>query len=211
MLDFLEKVSKDKENQYLVIMLHGWGSDKYDLMSLDFGLNNLHYISLNAPFECESGFGFQWFSLERIDINSIMLEIKNNYTDFVKFIDEQSVRLNIPYERIFLLGFSQGAMMSLYSSIRLNKKLAGVIVLSGLLPDTIENMKNIKITKQNVLLLHGTEDDVISYEYFIGCRKILNMFEFDVEAYSIQNLKHGINDEEIIIIKDYLKERMGLD
>ena len=206
MLDFLEKPAKNKQDEYLMIMLHGWGSDKYDLINLDFDIDNLTYLSLNAPFECDSGFGFQWFSLKRIEINPIMLEIKNNYLILENFIEEQSKKRKINYDHIFLMGFSQGAMMSLYTSLRLNKRLAGVISFSGLLPETIDSIKNnTNITKQDIILLHGTDDDVVPYDYFINCKKILNMSGFNVKDYSINGLGHGIDDKEISIVKKYLK------
>ena len=209
MLDFLEKQSKNNKDKYLIIMLHGWGSDKYDLISLDFNIDNLHYLSVNAPYECDSGFGYQWFSLEDMNVNSIIKEIRNNYIVLEKFIEEQSIKLNIDYNHIFLLGFSQGAMMSLYTGIRLNKKLAGIISLSGLLPDTINSIKNSQITKQNILLLHGTDDNVVPFNYFIETKKLFDILDFNIEAYSINELQHGINNEEIDIIKSFIERNIG--
>lgn len=209
MLDFLEKQPKNNKNKYLVIMLHGWGSDKYDLISLDFNIDNLYYLSVNAPYECDSGFGYQWFSLEDMNVNSIIKEIRNNYIVLEKFIEEQSIKLNIDYNHIFLLGFSQGAMMSLYTGIRLNKKLAGIISLSGLLPDTINSIKNSQITKQNILLLHGTDDNVVPFNYFIETKKLFDILDFNIEAYSINELQHGINNEEIDIIKSFIERNIG--
>ena len=194
MLDFLEKQSKSNEDKYLIIMLHGWGSDKYDLMSLDFNIDNLYYLSVNAPYECDSGFGYQWFSLEDMNVNSIIKEIRNNYIVLEKFIEEQSIKLNIDYDHIFLLGFSQGAMMSLYTGIRLNKKLAGIISLSGLLPDTVDNLKSSQITKQNILLLHGTDDNVVPFNYFLDTKKLFDILNFNIEAHSINDLQHSINN-----------------
>ena len=190
-------------------MLHGWGSDKYDLISLDFNIDNLYYLSVNAPYECDSGFGYQWFSLEDMNVNSIIKEIRNNYIVLEKFIEEQSIKLNIDYNHIFLLGFSQGAMMSLYTGIRLNKKLAGIISLSGLLPDTINSIKNSQITKQNILLLHGTDDNVVPFNYFIETKKLFDILDFNIEAYSINELQHGINNEEIDIIKSFIERNIG--
>ena len=41
------------------------------------------------------------------------------------------------YDKLIFVGFSQGAMMSLYNSIRLKQKCAGVISFSGkLIPPT---------------------------------------------------------------------------
>ena len=59
----------------LMIFLHGYGTDMYDL----FGLRNnfidilpdTHFISVNAPFKCEFGDGYQWFSLKSMDMNYI--------------------------------------------------------------------------------------------------------------------------------------------
>ena len=209
MLDFLEKQSKNNKNKYLIIMLHGWGSDKYDLISLDFNIDNLHYLSVNAPYECDSGFGYQWFSLEDMNVNSIIKEIRNNYIVLEKFIEEQSIKLNIDYDHIFLLGFSQGAMMSLYTGIRLNKKLAGIISLSGLLPDTVDNLKSSQITKQNILLLHGTDDNVVPFNYFLDTKKLFDILNFNTEAHSINNLQHSINNEEIDIIKLFIERNIG--
>lgn len=209
MLDFLEKQSKNNKDKYLIIMLHGWGSDKYDLISLDFNIDNLHYLSVNAPYECDSGFGYQWFSLEDMNVNSIIKEIRNNYIVLEKFIEEQSMKLNIDYNHIFLLGFSQGAMMSLYTGIRLNKKLAGIISLSGLLPDTIDNLKNSQIMKQNILLLHGTDDNVVPFNYFLDTKKLFDILNFNIEAHSINDLQHSINNEEIDIIKLFIERNIG--
>lgn len=210
MLDFIEikPTANELDNTYLVIMLHGWGSNNEDLISLsknfEMDFNNIHYISVNAPFKCEAGFGYQWFSLKNINPYSIMIDIKNNYKIIEDFIEEQSKKLSIDYSHIFLLGFSQGAMMSIYTSIRLNKKLAGVIVLSGLLPETIDTMKiNLK-TKQKVLMIHGTEDNVVPYEYFLQSEKLLKMSDFDVNAISIDNMSHEVNEQVIIEIKKFL-------
>lgn len=209
MLDFLEKQAKTNDNEYLIIMLHGWGSDKYDLISLDFDIDNLHYLSVNAPYECDSCFGYQWFSLEDMNVNSIFIEIRSNYIVLEKFIEEQSKKFNINYDHIFLLGFSQGAMMALYTGIRLSEKIAGIISLSGLLPDTIDNIKNSQITKQNILLLHGTNDNVVPFNYFLETKKLFDIFNFEIEAHPINDLQHNINNEEIDIIRLFIKKCIG--
>src|SRR5437868_14996046 len=54
--------------EYLMIFLHGYGSNGEDLISLapDFAekIPNMHFISPDAPFKFEGGFtGYQWYSL----------------------------------------------------------------------------------------------------------------------------------------------------
>ena len=209
MLNFIEKRPKNTKNPYLLIMLHGWGSNKEDLMALSdaFGneLDNIHYISVEAPFKCDSGKGYQWFSLIDTSPASVMLTIKDNYKILENFIEEQSKRLNIDYDHIFLLGFSQGASMVLHTGVRLAKKLAGVIVLSGVLPETPQTLKNNLKTKQKILMIHGTDDKVVPYEYFLYGEKILKMLDFDLKTKTINGMSHTINNEEEKVIIDFIK------
>lgn len=201
MLEFIEKEAKVNVNKYLIIFLHGWGSDKNDLMSLtnyfDETLKNVHYISVNAPFNCDSGNGYQWFSLNDISPYSIMIGVRDNYKILETFIKEQSTRLNIDYDHIFLLGFSQGAMMSLYTGIRLDKKIAGIIALSGLLPETAETMKANLQTKQKILMLHGSKDRIVPHKYFLQSEKIFKAFDFDIKTSTIYGMTHTINEKVI--------------
>lgn len=209
MLNFIEKKPKNKNNDtYLVIFLHGYGSDANDLMSLsnEFSdeFNNIHYISAEAPFLCEAGFGYQWFSLQDITPSAIISSITNNYKILEDFIEEQSKRLQINYDHIFLLGFSQGAMMSLFAGIRLKSKLAGIIALSGLLAETVESMdKNLK-TKQKILMIHGSSDQVVPYKYFLDSKEIFEKYNFDITSKTIYGMEHSINEEVIDLIKTFL-------
>ena len=76
-----------------------------------------------------------------------------------KYIDNQLNRYNLGKEDFFLVGFSQGTMLSLHASLR--RKCKGVIGYSGAflegdLPD--------KISKNDILLIHGQLDAVVPVE-----------------------------------------------
>ena len=209
MLNFTEKkIRNTNKDTYLVIFLHGYGSDADDLMSIsneftnDF--DNIHYISAEAPFPCEAGIGYQWFSLQDITPPAIISSITNNYKVLEDFIEEQSRRLQVNYNHIFLLGFSQGAMMSLFTGIRLTHKLAGIIALSGLLAETIDTMeKNLK-TKQKILMIHGSEDQVVPYKYFLDTKEIFNKYDFDITTKTIYGMEHCINEEVIDLVRTFI-------
>ena len=208
-----------------MIFLHGWGSDKYDLISLTKDFNsvskNIHYISVNAPYSCDNGFGYQWFSLKNMDINYSFTEIfQNDITMSINyiqkeiincnsilrdFLDFQSKRLNIEYNKIFLVGFSQGSMLSLYNGLTLQKQLAGVIAFSGLLPVTFDNAKNLLTTKQKILMTHGENDNTIIPQLFEYSVEILKKFDFDISYHLLENLGHSINDNCINFAKNFVK------
>lgn len=179
----------------------------------------LHYLSVNAPQPCETGYGYQWFSMKNeylyqfdgvdsynnynnYNITNIRSAMENNFNLLSDFIDRQSERLDIPYENIFLLGFSQGAMVALFSGLRLAKTIGGIVSFSGVLPDSIETLKPDLKQHQHALLIHGTDDDVVPYKLFIYTKNLLDNFattttSIDLQAHSIENLAHSINAEAV--------------
>lgn len=216
MLKFIEKITKNSSNKYLIIFLHGYGCDKHDLMGLsdrfDIISRDICYISVDAPYKCETGFGYQWFSMEKecLNLDKIQISMRKNFELVDSFIKEQSKRLNIPYKNIFLIGFSQGSMVSLFVSLRLSEKIGGIIAFSGLQPDNIESLKIDLKTNQNILLIHGTDDQVVPYSMFLYSEKLLNNFNINLQTYSCKNLNHTINNEgineAIKFLENYIKK-----
>ena len=51
----------------LVVLLHGWGADGNDLIGLAPALApvlpDAEFLAPDGPFDCDAGFGRQWFSL----------------------------------------------------------------------------------------------------------------------------------------------------
>lgn len=214
MLKFIEKTAKSSFNKYLIIFLHGYGCDKHDLMSLsnkfDVVSNDICYISVDAPDKCETGFGYQWFSMEKeyLNLEKIQISMRKNFKLISNFIREQSERLKIPYKNIFLIGFSQGSMVSLFVSLRLTERIGGVIAFSGTQPDTIESLKLDLKTHQDILLVHGTDDQVVPYPMFIYTNKLLNIFDIKAQIHSCEHLGHSINDDGIYVAIKFIKNHI---
>lgn len=209
-LDFIEESPfNGKKAEKLVIFLHGYGSNMDDLFSLKNNfidiLSDAHFISVNAPFKCEFGEGYQWFSLKSMDMNYIYSEIRQNYKIVNDFIDEQVERLNVKHENVILVGFSQGTMMALYASLRNINKLFAVIGFSGMLADKLENLKLELKTKQNILLIHGTDDKVIPYEYFSLTEKLLKAVDINFISHTSFGLEHNIDLYGIQKVRNYIE------
>lgn len=226
MLNFVEEKA-DGESKYLVIFFHGWGSNKEDLIALSGYFKtispNIHFISVDAPDLCESGFGYQWFSLKEANFEYIENEINKNNSnldDFIStvereirknniilkdFIEFQSKRLNIDYDRIILAGFSQGAIMSMYAGITVSKKLCGIVAFSGLFPVAVNDLNTILRTKQKILMLHGEDDHVIPFQYFQYSVDTLKRFDFDLTCYLLENLGHRMDDRCISFAKQFIE------
>ncbi len=210
MLDFIESSPfNHKKPRKLVILLHGYGSNKYDIFPLmDSFLDILvdaQCISVNAPFNCEFGQGFQWFPLKNMKYDYIYKEIKKNYKILQDFIDTQIKRFNLDYKDVLLIGFSQGAMLALYAGLRIPHKLRGIIAFSGLLVDNFKSLSNELKCKQDIMLIYGTDDEVIPPEYFAFSEKLLLSLGINFFSEQVIGLDHSIDIRAIQKAREFIR------
>lgn len=204
--------------KYLVIFLHGYGANGENLLDLAYEfkrvLGDAHFISPNAIAPWEGGFphAYQWFSLyansnERKGLHQIAEEIKNANKVLQKFIEAQLARFGLNYDKLFLVGFSQGAMMSIYQGLIMPEKPAGIISFSGrvILP---ENVGEKTITKPEICLVHGKIDSVLPFENFLQAKEILTEKNIFHEAHAFENLDHTIDIHGIRVAQNFIKNQI---
>jgi phospholipase/carboxylesterase len=216
-LKFYEN-SDAKNPKHLVIFLHGYGANGENLIELarEFKaiLPEAHFISPNACEPWEGGFprAYQWFSLssgfERKGLSEMSANIKKSNQILQKFIAEQLARFNLEAENLFLIGFSQGAMMSMYQSLSAPKKHAGTIAFSGklILPEMLGEKI---IHKTEICLIHGQSDSVVPFENFLEAKKLLEEQRIPFEAHAIPHLDHSIDIAGIRAAQGFIKSRIG--
>ena len=185
----------------LVIMLHGVGADGNDLIGLApiFAqvLPDAEFLSPNAPEPCDMApFGYQWFSLQDRSAARIEAGVRAAAPTVDRFIDEQCAARQIAPERVALLGFSQGCMMSLFVGLRRQTALAAIVGYSGVLvvpqklPDEI-------LSRPPVLLVHGEADPIVPFQMLDVARAGLEAAGVSVQTVSRPGLGHGIDEEGI--------------
>lgn len=197
---------KSKEVKKVVIFLHGYGADGEDLISLadiyEKALPDTAFYSLNAPEPTPFNMGYQWFGdvnnyglLEK-EIDETLLDknsIKNSAEVIKDYISKIADKHSLNYSDIAIIGFSQGSMIGLYTSIRLKEKLAGVVAFSGLLID-VKDLTKEDTTKLPILLYHGENDSVVNPQGSINTERTLSNLDFnDVELVLEKGLDHGIS------------------
>ena len=204
--------------KYLVVFLHGYGSNGENLLDLahefEYALPDAHYISPNAAEPWEGGFphSYQWFSLaagvERKSLPLMASDIRNSNKTLADFIKQQLERFNLKYENLFLIGFSQGAMMALYQGFITEEKLAGVISFSGkvILPEMIGEKI---ISKPEICLIHGEKDSVLPFENFLEAVKIFEEQKISHESHRVANLDHSIDIQGIRMAQNFLKKQIA--
>ncbi len=116
------------------------------------------------------------------------------------FIDAELARNGLTDDRLALVGFSQGTMMSLYVGPRRERQIAGIVGLSGALIDTGDAPK----THPPVLLVHGDEDPMVPIEAFYRAREALERQGFEVTSHVSPGLGHGVDLAGVTLAKRFL-------
>lgn len=204
-LVFFEHLGKNITNnkpKYLVIFLHGYGANGANLIELakeyERALPDACFLSPNAPQDWEGGFPdcYQWFSLASWGMDRDVSKVAGGIIEANKrlkdFIDEQLARFDLGYEDLFIVGFSQGAMMAMYQGLVLEKAVRGIVAHSGkvILPEMTGEATSVK---PEICLIHGKDDSVVGFENFLEAERILKDKGVPFESHAFEGLDHAID------------------
>lgn len=191
----------------LVILLHGFGSNGQDLISLAPYLAeqmpNTAFYAPDAPQPTPFGQGYQWFSdadwtfhdKEGIEKATRELEI---------YIETKAKEHKLDAEDTILMGFSQGTMTSLYAQPRLSFPLKAVVGFSGRM--VFQDEFPTVYPKVPLMLIHGEADDVVPFESSLVAAKIFEGKGYDVETKIVPFLTHGIDEDAIAAAVKFVKK-----
>jgi phospholipase/carboxylesterase len=192
---------------HLVVLCHGYGSDGNDLIGLAphwrNALPGAAFVSPNAP-ERIPGAGYQWFPLSRIDPQETLRGTEAAAPKLNAFIDEELARLNLSGDKLALVGFSQGTMMSLYVGLRRNPAPAAIVGFSGMLVGG-ETMPHFD-SSPPVLLLHGDMDQVIAPQALFMSANALGAAGVPVQWHMSKGLAHGIDPTGLALAGQFLAD-----
>ena len=184
----------------LVVLCHGLGADGHDLIDLApawaHALPDALFVSVDAPFVHDSGFGRQWFSVA--DRTPFVLEagVRRAAGFLGPFIDAELARRNLPADAYALMGFSQGAMTVLFTGLRHVPPPRAILAYSGALIAP-ESLAAELTGRPPVLLVHGESDEVVPVSRSRDAEAALRAAGVPVEATYVPRLGHGIDDTGI--------------
>jgi phospholipase/carboxylesterase len=177
------------EPKQVVVLCHGLGADAYDLIDLApawaHACPDALFLSVHAPFPHDSGYGRQWWSVADRTPSVMQAGAAAAAVYLDGFLDSQP---DLPYA---LMGFSQGAMISLFTGLRRTVPPRSVLAFSGaLLTSEFRNAAP-------VLLVHGEVDEVVPVSRSRDAEAALRAAGVPVDAHYIPRLGHGIDDSGI--------------
>lgn len=185
-------------SNFLVIMLHGVGSNGNDLAPLTnvwkADLPDTVFISPNAPSKSSLGSGYQWFSVAGVTEENRSWRIAEARVAFDKtisaIVDESGFSDKLDY--VAFVGFSQGTIMALDAVASGRWPIGAAVGFSGrlALPEPLTPS-----VQTPILLIHGDADAVISSIETTKAATVLQALGMDVETLIVPGLPHTISAE----------------
>ena len=196
----------------LLLLLHGYGANEDDLFSLAPYLDGRFMIvSARAPIMLQP-MSYAWFNLgftpQGIVVN--LEEMESSRKTIHKFIGEIVEAYDCDPKAVYLVGFSQGAMLSLAVALTYPGSAAGVVAMSGrVLPQAFEQIADKDaLIGLPIFVAHGSRDMLISIDQGRDARARLS--ELPVElTYREYDMGHEISYDSLKDITEWLKERLN--
>ncbi len=199
----------------LVILLHGVGADGNDLFGLAphfaRALPNTAFVSPNAPYPCDMApMGYQWFSIQTQDPALRLAAIRQTAEILNAFIDAQLAAHGLGDDRLALVGFSQGTMMSLFTAPRRDQACAGIMGYSGRMEGGAELAAEIR-SRPPVMMVHGDKDELLPLASMTDAAARLRDNDIEVETHVRPGLGHGIDEAGVQIGMRFLGQALAGD
>jgi phospholipase/carboxylesterase len=188
---------------HLVVLVHGYGADGQDLIGLANHwqglLPTVAFAAPNAPSRIPGGPGYQWFPISRIDPHEMQKGVEAAGPALDTYLDGELERLGLPPERLALVGFSQGTMLSLHLGLRRKVKPAAIVGFSGMLAGAPPEGEF-----PPILLTHGDSDQVIPPQAMFLAATQLGLAGGCVQWHLAPGMGHGIDPEGLEIAGQFL-------
>jgi phospholipase/carboxylesterase len=147
-----------------LFLMHGIGSNEQNMLSMVDGLEEDFFV-FSVRGHLTQGMGFAYFTIEGYGKphREVFDEGINQLTNFIDYASE---KYPLDVNQLYVLGFSQGAIVSMTLGVTLGNKIKGVVALSGYIPQFVkEDYPNNPGKNLSVFISHGEYDQVLPYQW----------------------------------------------
>lgn len=200
----------------MVVFVHGYGADGADLLGLADPLMphlpDTAFYSPDAPEHCAGApMGRQWFPIPWLDGSAeadAHAGLLRASDDLNAFLDAKLAEEGLTPASLALVGFSQGAMISLHIAPRRAQPIAALVAISGrlLVPELLGAET---LVKPPVLLIHGDQDPVVPFQDMGLAGNALVAAGFETFGHVMQGTGHGIAPDGLSAALSFLHERLN--
>ena len=185
-----------------MLLMHGRGAQAEDILSLaaQFSLPGFSYLAPQA-------LGNTWYPNRFLDPLATNEPWLTSDLYMMSDVLDKVVKAGIPYERVIILGFSQGACLALEFAARNARRYGGLVGLSGALigPDGTQRDYKGSLAGTPVFLGCSDVDFHVPKERVDQAADILRHLGGVVTERLYPNIDHSVNQDEIDIVRDMLR------
>ena len=208
---FRPSTRKNQGISSALVLLHGMGGNKTDLMSLGSRLEaQFSVLSVRAPMSLPEG-GHSWYGVRFAPdpiIDSDQAEASRLL--MIEFLSDALQRYRLEPGGVFLAGFSQGAIIAASVALTRPDLVAGLVMLSGrILPQVKTQVAtHANLEGLNVFVAHGRDDQRLPLFYAHQTRDWLLDLGVNL-TYKEYEEGHEIGENEYQDVARWLLERVG--
>lgn len=187
----------------LLILLHGYGSNEADLFELRNTFPQQYLvIAPQAPVAIGKD-AYQWYSLNSKP-DQVPEHLQVSTAKLKAFISGAIRKYNADPSRVYVAGFSQGAVMSYEVALKSPELVTGIGAWSGRLHLSSRTaISNIAaLLKLRIFIGHGTRDERINYQDAVSANAFLKTLKLSPSFHTYNGMAHEINEAEL---KDFLQ------
>ena len=211
----------DRPNK-LIFLLHGYGDNADNFIHIASALHKpdwqANYIALNAPSKIPNyPLGREWFNLYpngiyiteagAEEINTIKFEVQVALNKIKNTIKNFTDRFSLKFSDCFVVGFSQGGMMTFELGDYLDQQLGGLAMISGRIFDK-RVINNVNFLQTPFFISHGDKDNVLLVENFYKSCHFLKEKKFNFESYLLKGDSHTISPATIDLLQKFIKKNL---
>jgi phospholipase/carboxylesterase len=167
-------------------------------------------VSARAPLTLGPG-SFGWFPISFTPQGPVhdQAAAERSRARLVGFLDELVAAYRADPARLYVGGFSQGAIMSLAVGLTRPEKVAGVLAMSGrlLLEALADRAPDEALRGLPILLQHGLYDQVLPIQHGQAARAALESLPVDLE-YREYPIGHEVSQQSLADAAAWLSERL---
>lgn len=207
-LDYrIRRPLKKSDTDPVLFLLHGYGSHEEDLFSFANYLPDEYLvISLRAPLSLSFG-GYAWYSIhfnDEQDKWSDDAEAKKAQDIILYNIDYHLSQFKLNKQKVSLLGFSQGAILSWAVGLSHPERIDKIIALSGYVNENIFSYAKEGLDQLRIFSSHGIQDPTLPVEWARDGVALLKEKTLEVD-YKEYPAGHGINQDNFTDLLSWLK------
>lgn len=192
------------------IVIHGLGSNEDDLLGFAAPLNlPIRFVAARAPIAMPTGWGagYAWYEFGAGG-RPVLDGFQHGLDGLVQLVDDVKEHHDVPASRLIVLGFSQGAVMTMATALSVPERIGGIVAMSGYFPEPdgwqppTTDVKNMP-----VLITHGTADGVVPIEGSRVAAERFRQLGADVQ-YDEFPMAHEVSPECLLTLRQWFIRHM---